>query len=461
MRFVALALILASLPVFIALLRKYPHRRAWAVTAIAAAFFFNNIVPMGTYLYAWALWPGPVRGLSISLLETLSLALILTRSRSWRLPFWGVFAFYGFTLLLSIIPAKVPVAAMFACWQFMTLLLLFTAIGGECRYLEARRALIAGMSIGGIVQAGFVIHQKLTGAIQASGSFGHQNMLGMMVELALLPMIASLLAGDRRKIVIAGTIAFLIVVAGGGSRGTVAFAGAGAALLLFLSLARSRTPAKLRVAAVGVLALAVAAPLTVATLQERFGSVSAIAYGDESRAAMERAARAISSDHPMGIGANQYVTVANENGYSLRAGVEWGGGNLGAPVHNAYLLARAETGWLGFFAISLMLIYPTIRGLIFAFSKRSGPDGEIVLGSAIALFVNIVHNNFEYALHVYFVTALVIINISVIAAVLQSHKSGRGSRASRLPATAAARPRAFNLEAGVTPGLPLTRQPEP
>lgn len=451
MRFVALALVLLSLPVFISLLRTYPQRRGWALTAIGAALFLNNIVPLGTYFYAWALWPGTVRGFSVSLFETLSLALILTRSRSGRLPFWGVFAFYGFALLLSVMMAKVPIAATFVCWQFMTLLLLFVAIGGECRHAEARRALIAGLAIGGIVQAGFVIHQKLTGVVQASGSFGHQNMLGMMVELALLPMLASLLAGDRRKIVIAGTIAFLLVVAGGGSRGTVVFAGAGAVLLIMLSFARGSTPSKIRVAGAGALALAVAIPLTIATLQQRFGQVS-FTSADESRSAMERAARAISADYPLGIGANQYVNFANERGYSLRAGVEWGGANLGAPVHNAYLLARAETGWLGFFAVYLLLIYPAIRGLMFAFSKRTGVNGEIVLGSSVALLVNIVHNSYEYAFHVYPVTALVMINLAFIAALRQSHESARRSKPPRPLGTDDARQQpAFNPRLGDLP----------
>ena len=98
--------------------------------------------------------------------------------------------------------------------------------------------------------------------------------------------------------------------------------------------------------------------------------------------AFERAAKSMWRDHPMGVGANQYVVVANSEGYSARAGVIWNWASRSANVHNMYLLAAAETGWPGFLTFIALLLIPTIRGLVFAFRNRCGPRGEIVLGAA-------------------------------------------------------------------------------
>ena len=48
-----------------------------------------------------------------------------------------------------------------------------------------------------------------------------------------------------------------------------------------------------------------------------------IASSDTERTAMKQAAKMIIADHPIGLGANQYVVVTNTGGYSARAGVAW------------------------------------------------------------------------------------------------------------------------------------------
>ena len=57
------------------------------------------------------------------------------------------------------------------------------------------------------------------------------------------------------------------------------------------------------------------------------------------------------ADHPLGVGANQYVIVANTGGYSARAGVPWNTDERAAPVHDAYYLVTAELGFLGLFGL--------------------------------------------------------------------------------------------------------------
>jgi len=96
------------------------------------------------------------------------------------------------------------------------------------------------------------------------------------------------------------------------------------------------------------LALALVSPLMLQAYNNRMGQQAAAArasggvVGDE-RALFEAAAKAMFADHPMGVGANQYVVVASTQGYSERAGVPWNWTSRSANVHNTYLLVAAET----------------------------------------------------------------------------------------------------------------------
>ena len=431
MRYVALALILLSLPIFMVLLRQYPRQRPWALTALGFALFVGGNLRIDASIIGWPLWNGTARGLEVSSVDMLAIALIMTRRRmAGSLPFWGVIAFYGATLILSLLPSSVPMATLFVCWQFGRVALLFAALGGECHRDDMRKGLMAGLSLGLIMQAGYVIEQKLSGVVQATGTMFHQNALGMMTELALLPLLASLLAGDRRKLILAGIVGSMVIIAGGGSRGAISIAGGGVVVLMLLSLARGVTPIKLKVVGLGMLALVVATPFAMMTLKDRFGSNS-ITTQDDQRPAFERAAAAMAADYPLGVGANLYVPTANTKGYAARAGVAWNFANRSAPVHNAYLLTRAEAGWLGELALILFLVVPMVGGLRVAFFRRSGPAGEIALGGAVALAVNIVHNNFEFAGLLSNTLMLLAVNIALIAAIV---------RASRQRATSGTRP---------------------
>ena len=323
-------------------------------------------------------------------------------------------------------------ASFFVVWQFCRMLLLFALVGGECHYPELRKAMLKGFAFGLLLQATYVVQQKLGGVVQATGTMAHQNSLGMMTELALLPIMASMLAGDQRKVLLLGVGAAVLVIAGGGSRGTISFAGGGCAVLLLLSLVRGVTPSKMRILGLSAIALMLATPLAIATLKNRFGS-SSVTTQDDQRPAFERAARAMANDNILGVGANLYVSTANTGGYAGRAGVAWNVANRSAPVHNAYLLARAETGWLGEIGFILLLSVPICAGLRHAFVTRRGSSGEISLGSAVALSVNALHNNYEFASLTYFVETLIIVNIAFIAAELKGIRSAGSIRATARP----------------------------
>ncbi len=430
MHYVVFALILLSTPMLASMLRQYPDLRPWALTAIGALMFTGGNLRIDAALIGWPMWNGTARGIEISPIDALAMALILTRrGKGPTRPFWIAIGAYGAVLLLSMTQASVWMATLFSCWQFVRAGIVFTAIAGECAWPDLRSGLFRGLSLGLMLQACYVINQKLHGMVQATGTMFHQNTLGMMTELALLILIAALLAGERSKLIKVGIAAGLIVIAGGGSRGAMGIAGGGVVVYVLLSLIRGVTPIKMKMVGLGMLAAVVVVPLGMATLKERFGSES-ITTQETQRAAFERAATAMAADHPvLGVGANLYVPTANLKGYADRAGVAWNFANRSAPVHNAYLLARAETGWAGELAFLALLIAPLVIGLRFAFKNRVGVSGEIALGAAIAMGVNLVHNSYEFTVFNYEVLTLVFMTIGVIAAQVRGIPAARPRRA--------------------------------
>jgi hypothetical protein len=83
---------------------------------------------------------------------------------------------------------------------------------------------------------------------------------------------------------------------------------------------------------------------------------SVIEGSDNSRAGLERAASIMLADHPLGVGANNFVVAANTEGYYPRAGVVWG--DFASDVHNLYWLTVAEDGYFGLVACVIFLLAP-------------------------------------------------------------------------------------------------------
>ena len=205
------AAILLSVPLFVALLRQNPRYRLWAFTAVAALPFCPDL-PVEGYFYGWSEWRGTSLGIAVSLSDALALALIITRRRTpGKLPFWILFAFYGFALFTSVFFSALWLGTVFVWWQFGRVLLLFAAVAGESHRIDVRNSLATGFALGLIYQAAYVIPQKLSGVIQAHGTIVHQNIFGLMIELSVLPLIGIVLAGNRSKLVMAGIAAALII----------------------------------------------------------------------------------------------------------------------------------------------------------------------------------------------------------------------------------------------------------
>lgn len=418
MTFILALIMLMSVPLFVTLLKMQPHHRLWAFTGIALAPLVPDLPVLG-YLYGWPSWLGTVKGLAISLGDALAIALLLTR-RDYRkgAPFWPLLLFYAFSLVTSIFASSNWTATVFVWWQFARMLLLFAVIFGEAHVSKIRDHLMIGFALGLIYQSFFVASAKLSGVVRAGGTFDSPNMLGMVVELSVVTLIGAILAGNRSKLTYSGAVAGLICAAGTGSRATLAFAVSAIGALLLISLIRRLTPRKLKILSITVLGLAITSPFALKTLNDRFQG-STMAAPDETRLAFEDAARSMAADYPIGVGANMFTWVSIREEYAANAGVSWRAEDRSKPVHNAYLLARAETGLHGQFALILMLVIPMLAAFRTAFSNRKIMSGELALGCACGLLAHIVHNNWEFDFHSYEVQSILFINIGIIASLSQ------------------------------------------
>lgn len=345
---------------------------------------------------SWATWPGFVKGAELSLLDAVALAVLVSAPGRGPIPLKWPFVLYIGTALLSVLVSNVPMASLFYVWQLLRVFLLFAAVAAACRDERAPNAVVTGLVLGLVYQAAVAGIDYLSGALQAGGGVGHQNQLGIISHMVTLPALAFLLAGQRGWMPIAGPVAGVAVAIFTASRATIGLVGAGLVGLFALSVLRRPTGRKAGIALLGVLGLAAAAPLALGSLERRFqvNPLSEDTY--DERAAFEKAAGMMIADHPFGIGANQYVSIANTQGYSDRAGVAWVVGSRSAHVHNVYLLVAAETGYLGLLAFLALLLSPILVAFRTAWRFRRDARGDLILGLGFSLVVVAVHSLYEW-----------------------------------------------------------------
>ncbi len=350
---------------------------------------------------SWAGWPGYVKGVEFSALDALALAVYFSLPRGGRpLPFRLSMGLYLGAVLLSTFQADVPMAALFYAWQLARMFLLYAVVAKACADERFALALLKGMVIGLCMETLLAVWERFGhGVIQAGGTFGHQNLLGMMSHFVVFPLFALLLAGNRDHLVTLGPLAGIVTAVFTASRATLGFAGIGYVGLFLLSALRKWTSRKATILMAGVMIAAVAAPIALWSLERRYAAETHAAY--DERAAFTKAASMILADHPMGIGANNYVVIANTMGYNDRAGVAWTSASESANVHNVYLLVASETGYIGLAAFLLLLLRPLTTALICGWRNRNDSRGDLLLGLGSALFIVYIHSLFEWVFITY------------------------------------------------------------
>ena len=396
--------------------------------------------PLHTYmaLDSWAgQWPGYTFGAEISLLDLICIAIYLTLPRSRHsLPFLFSIGLYFFAASLSVFQASVQMPAVFYVWQLARVFFFYTVVTKACAADErVVPALLKGIAFGMLLAAGQAVWERFgAGVLQTAGGFPHRNFLGMVSHFIVYPFFALLLAGERGWLPLTMSLAGAIVAILTTSRATVGLAGVGYFAVFLVSAMRGWSARKSMVAGATFVAVIALSPLFFSSFEQRFGATADVETSffepDEARIMMENAAHSMLADHPMGVGANQYVAAVNQMGYNQASGLSWA--NYGAFVHNAYLLVAVETGYFGLAAFVIMLLRPMLVAFRCAWRNPRDKRGDLLIGLGVGLLTVYVHNFFEWIFVTFQCEYLFAANVAMIAGLAQQLGYWKQVRARRI-----------------------------
>lgn len=345
-------------------------------------------------------WHGYAHGVEVSFVDIIALAILFSLPKTKNVLWFHLpLGFYLFAQILAGFQAANALAAFFYIFQTAKIYLLVVIVARGCEREDVPLLLMKGFALGLALQLVVVVFQVVSGTwIQPPGTFAHQNTLGMALHLAAIPSFVMFLAGARGWQFLIAPPAALFVASLTASRASLGIYLGGLGLAYLLSLLRGISKRKLAIGLVGFAVMLVAVPVAISSFERRFEATPLGEDAYDERAAFNRAATMIIHDHPFGVGSNHYVYMAKNFGYSIRAGVLQIEGNLNNIVHNAYLLAAVETGYIGLAAFLLLCIYPLF--ITWQYTKLAGSMlvGDLLTGIAAALVAVYLHSGYEYIL---------------------------------------------------------------
>lgn len=396
MKWLALVAVLAGIAPLAGWLRRNPRQasKAWMLMGflpLTLSHFHLNMA-----LISWAFWPGYVKGFEFSVLDALAIALYFSLSGPRQpLPFRISMALYFIAVLISAVQAEVPLAALFYPWQLARMFLVYAVVTRGSADLRYVYALLTGMGASLFLEAGFAVWERFgLGVLQVGGTLAGQNLLGMLSNMIVMPFFALMLS--RRSgwlpvvIVLMGAVVDILTV----SRATLGLAPFGFAAVFLLSSLRLWTARKGMILVTSLAIAIVLVPVAATSFEVRFAHSDSGTY--DERAAFKAAAAMMFSDHPLGVGANNYVMAANIEGYNEKAGVAAAFQSDATNVHNIYWLVAAETGYPGLITFVFLLLCPLIVAFRFAWRARADQRGDLLLGLGVALLVVYLHSFFEW-----------------------------------------------------------------
>ncbi|UUR06968.1 O-antigen ligase family protein [Sphingomonas glaciei] len=416
MKWAALVLILFTVVALTGWLRTNPRQAHLAWSLLTLLPFVLDPFHLIIAPYAIPMWAGYVKGWEVSLVDAVALGILLGMRGRWpKMALVLPFIAYLVAITLAVIQARFPMYALAYPIQFLRVFLVFLAAARVAQTQDGQKALLTGLVAGISIQAGYASWDRANGVFQTGGSLGHQNLLGFVSHMALMPALGMVLARRAPIRALLGVCAGIIVVILTGSRATILLAASMLTLTILLSTVIRFSGQKIALAIGGFVLLTASAPFAFSAIEKRMASQAAgLTEKDEQRVAFERAARLIVSENPMGIGPNHYVFVSITEGYADRAGVNWSAGNRAAHVHESYLLVAAETGYFGLFAMIALLASSLWYAFATAIRFRREPEADILIGMGCGLLAICLHALAEWMFAVYVVQYVFAANLGLI-----------------------------------------------
>jgi O-antigen ligase len=314
-------------------------------------------------------------------------------------------------------------AAVFYVWQLARMFLIFVVANRACRDESAPFAILTGMTFGLCYEACLSVWQRFgLGILQVPGTFGDKNLLGFASEFGMFPMFALLLAKKRGWQTVAAPVAGMVIAVLTTSRAAVGLGAIGLLLVFAGSALRGWSGRKSSVLFGGIIVLVLVAPVAYYSFEKRF-ELAPLSEGTDERDLFNAAASLILSDHPWGIGANNYVVTANMGHYLEQAGVPWGGGQREAIVHNFYWLTAAECGYFGVAALLLMFVRVTYVPFRIMMRGKNDLRGDLLLGLSVTMLITVIHCAYEWVFGTYPLQYMFFISLGLIAGTVSQIRS--------------------------------------
>ncbi len=193
MKYVLLAIAILSIwPISLAL-RAQPVVRPFFWGFIGLLPFISTSLRTQVAFISWGdHWQGHSYGLEIALFDILMLSAYLSipngRSSFSHFPF----IIYIVAVAISLLGAQYPVAASFYLAEVIRFYFAVFVISRAAVDRNVIFSILNGLALGLLIQALFVTHQRfLQNVVQPSGTFTHQNVLGMSAHFVIYPFRAA------------------------------------------------------------------------------------------------------------------------------------------------------------------------------------------------------------------------------------------------------------------------------
>lgn len=403
----------------VALLASYPvgywlrDRPALQLRTWSLIGFLPFLSALDMALVSYGTRPGDTNGIEVALIDWLALSLFFAQRGPARpLPYRFALAVYLLVAVVSVTQAQWTLGAFGYVWKLCRMYLLFAVICRSAHDTRVPAALFRGMTFGIVYEGAWAVWQHFgLGIHQVTGTFVHQNTLGLLLNLVVMAAIALILAGPATVLTTLAPIAALPTCFFTVSRGTLLFFGAGSVLVYLASAFRSYSLRKATIGLIGLALVSAAVPLALATLGTR--STAEQAESMRLRQQYVSAASMMLQEHPLGIGPNHFTVMLVAGGYGERAGIDWS--QQVAIVHNIYWLTAAEMGYLGVVALVILFSAPLLSALRYGLQWRPDRRGDVLLGLGVGLTVFYAHSFFEWAWRATEVSYVYWMSVAIVA----------------------------------------------
>jgi O-antigen ligase len=410
-------------------LRQNRHARHYAIAVLIALPFLSGIFPRSQIaLFGDPDWSGYADGFDISITDLLALAIYIALPRGrGSIPFKIPFALYIGAIALSAMHAHFVTASLWYLWQCVRIFFFFVVIARVCQEEGGSKAVLTGLVASVCFEAALVLWQRfIIHNPHTPGSFFHQNALGFALHLAILPIFGLALSSRNDWRLLLVTFLGIISDVFTASRASLGLVCIGLVIVLAISIFRRWTAQKARVLAAGLVCTLILVPVVIRTLEIRAQSFGI--ETDDGRTQMNNAAAMMAKAYPFGVGANNFVPVAQREGYYVIAGVAYPNYNI--SPHNAYWTTLAETGYVGLFALLFLLSVPLVTAASCAWSNRTDARSDVLIGLSVGLALVMAHSEYEWLLLSSAVQYILAISIGLIAGLAYqlgywSFKSGK------------------------------------